>query len=111
MAVTGAPSGTGSEAEDRGPGRPVLLVSACLLGVECNHRGAASPSAAVQALGEHARLLPVCPEVAGGLATPRPAAELQPDGTVRTAGGDDLSDAYLRGAAHVVELARATGAA
>src|SRR5579859_1698398 len=110
MAVAGAPSGTGSEAEDPGPGRPVLLVSACLLGVECNHRGAASPSAAVQALGDHARLLPICPEVAGGLPTPRPAAELQPDGTVRTADGDDVSQAYLRGATHAVDVARAAGA-
>ena len=28
---------TGSNAEDPGSSRPVLLVSACLLGVECNH--------------------------------------------------------------------------
>ena len=90
-------------------GLPVVLVSACLLGVACNHRGRSSPSEAVLALGEGARLVPVCPEVAGGLATPRPAAELQPDGRVRTAGGEDVTDAYLRGAAHAVDLARAAG--
>jgi uncharacterized protein YbbK (DUF523 family) len=85
-------------------------VSACLLGVECNHRGAASPSEAVRALGGDARLIGICPEVAGGLSTPRPAAERQADGRVRSVAGDDVTDAYLRGAAHAVDLARATGA-
>jgi uncharacterized protein YbbK (DUF523 family) len=89
---------------------PVLLVSACLLGVACNHRGRSGPSAAVRDLESGARLIPVCPEVAGGLATPRPAAELQPDGRIRTESGEDVTDAYLRGAAHAVDLARAAGA-
>lgn len=53
----------------------------------------------------------MCPETAGGLPTPRPAAEIQPSGRVRTASGDDVTDAYERGAAHTVRLAAATGAA
>jgi uncharacterized protein YbbK (DUF523 family) len=89
---------------------PAVLVSACLLGVECNHRGRSSASDAVRDLGRAARLIPVCPEVAGGLATPRPAAELQPDGRLRTKSGVDMTDAYLRGAAQAVDLARAAGA-
>ncbi|HSS08245.1 MAG TPA: DUF523 domain-containing protein [Acidimicrobiales bacterium] len=93
-----------------GEPRPVIIVSACLLGVACNHRGLASPSPAVAELGNTARLIPVCPEVAGGLATPRSAAELQSDGSVSTAGGADVTDAYSRGAAHAVDLARASGA-
>jgi uncharacterized protein YbbK (DUF523 family) len=93
-----------------GARRPVILVSACLLGVACNHRGRSSPSSAVSDLGRSARLVPVCPEVAGGLATPRPAAELQPDGRLRTNSGEGVTEAYLRGAAHAVDLARATGA-
>jgi len=90
--------------------RPAIIVSACLLGVACNHRGLASPSSAVAALGNGARLIPICPEVAGGLPTPRAAAELQPDGRVRTADGSDVTDAYLLGAAQAVNLARASGA-
>jgi uncharacterized protein YbbK (DUF523 family) len=90
--------------------RPVIIVSACLLGVACNHRGLASPSATVAALGEGARLVPICPEVAGGLATPRAAAELQGDDRVRTADGTDVTDAYDRGAAQAVNVARAAGA-
>jgi uncharacterized protein YbbK (DUF523 family) len=90
--------------------RPVILVSACLIGVGCNHRGLASPSSAVAALAAMARLIPVCPEVAGGLATPRRPAEIQPDGRVRTADGSDVTERYRRGAAHAVAVARAAGA-
>ena len=90
--------------------RPVILVSACLLGAECNHRGRANRSAAVEALGRAARLIPVCPEVAGGLPTPRPAAELQNDDRVRTVDGSDVTELFRRGATHAVNLARASGA-
>ena len=92
------------------PRRPAILVSACLLGVRCNHTGRASPSAAVARLAEDHDLVPICPEVAGGLPIPRPAAELQPDGSVRTQAGEDVTRFYRRGAASAVEVARRTGA-
>jgi uncharacterized protein YbbK (DUF523 family) len=91
-------------------GSPVLLVSACLLGVECNHRGAASPRPAVAALSDTYDLVPVCPEVEGGLPVPRPAAERGPDGRVRTADGTDVTAEYERGAAAAVSLATEVGA-
>jgi uncharacterized protein YbbK (DUF523 family) len=87
--------------------RPAILVSACLLGVRCNHRGEANPSDVVQALASRYRLIPVCPETMGGLATPRPAAERHSDGQVVTEGGVDVTDAFVRGAQATVELARA----
>ena len=90
--------------------RPAILVSACLLGVRCNHLGRASPSVAVARLAADHDLVPICPEVAGGLPVPRPAAELGPDGTVRTGDGDDVTTAYRGGAASAVAAARAAGA-
>jgi uncharacterized protein YbbK (DUF523 family) len=98
--------------------KPALLVSACLLGVACNHEGRGSPRAVVEELGRHYRLIPVCPEVLGGLPTPRAAAELSGDGAAVLAGeavvvnvdGTDVTAAYLRGAEAAVALARATGA-
>ncbi len=84
-------------------------MSACLLGVACNHQGRASTSPAVLALAHGRRLIPVCPESAGGLPTPRPAAEIQPDGSVRTATGEDVTEAYARGAYHTVTLALTAG--
>lgn len=102
--VAGAP---GTRRTDR----PALVVSACLLGVRCNHQGRASPSAAVLALGDRYRLVPVCPETLGGLPTPRPAAERSAtDERVRTAEGEDVTAAYERGAAATVRLAAAVGA-
>jgi uncharacterized protein YbbK (DUF523 family) len=89
--------------------RPALLVSACLLGTRCNHKGEHSRRTAVEALGLTHRLIPVCPEVCGGLSTPRPAAELMGDRVVN-ADGDDVTDAYTRGAHAAVDLARAVGA-
>lgn len=91
----------------------MLLVSSCLLGVACTHDATARRSDAVVALAaDHgARLVPVCPETAGGLPTPRPAAERSAiDGRVRTATGDDVTAAYELGAAHAARLALATGA-
>jgi uncharacterized protein YbbK (DUF523 family) len=90
--------------------RPAVLVSACLLGVRCNHRGEASPSQAVMELASAFRLVPICPETAGGLPTPRPAAELRADGSVETVAGQDVTAAYRRGASAAVALARTVGA-
>jgi uncharacterized protein YbbK (DUF523 family) len=93
----------------RSADRPALLVSACLLGTQCNHEGGHSRRPAVEALAATYRLVPICPEVCGGLSTPRPAAERVGD-RVRTVDGDDVTDAYLRGAQVAVDLARAVGA-
>src|SRR2546430_13195543 len=95
-------------AEGRGGGdeKPALLVSACLLGVACNHEGRGSWRAVVSDLEKRYRLVPVCPEVLGGLTTPRPAAEIQSgDGADVLAGravvtngeGGDVTAAYRRG--------------
>ena len=101
--------GSSPDRGDRGS-RPVVLVSACLLGVRCNHEGEANTSDAVVALRATHRVVPVCPESAGGLPTPRVAAERQPDGTVRTADGTDVTEWFVRGATHAVRLAEAVGA-
>ena len=101
--------------------KPPLVISACLLGVACNHEGQGSPRAVVDELARHYRLVPVCPEVLGGLPTPRAAAELTGgDGGDILAGaegarvvnvdGDDVTAAYRRGAEAAVAVARAVGA-
>lgn len=99
--------------------RPTILVSACLLGTCCNHEGRGSLRQLVQDLAAGARLVPICPEVVGGLTTPRAAAELVGgDGSavlagaarVQNADGRDVTDAYLRGAEAAVALATAVGA-
>ena len=48
-----------------------ILVSACLLGCACRYDGGSKPCAAVRALAARHTLIPVCPEIYGGLPTPR----------------------------------------
>ena len=83
----------------------VILVSACLLGVACRYDGKKKPNEAVISLLKKHTLIPVCPEILGGLPTPRPPAEIT-DGRVVNREGLDVTDAYLRGAREVLRLAR-----
>jgi len=90
-----------------------VVVSACLLGRPCRYDGGskshAGVTARVQALRDHGVVVvPVCPEEAGGLGTPRPAAELRGgDGAAvlrekatvaRVEDGVDVTDAFVGGA-------------
>ena len=52
-----------------------ILVSACLLGTPCRYNGKGVLDPAVQALMREHQLVPVCPEILGGLPTPRTPAE------------------------------------
>ena len=51
--------------------KPTILVSACLLGVCCRYDGESKPNEDVIKLREIFTLIPICPEVDGGLPTPR----------------------------------------
>ena len=85
-----------------------ILVSACLLGVCCRYDGQAKPhEGALSLLGRHT-LIPVCPEIYGGLATPRPAAE-RVGKRVLTAQGGDVTAQYRRGAEETLRLGRLYG--
>lgn len=54
-----------------------IAVSACLLGEACRYDGRSKPCARVQELAADGHeLVPICPEVAGGLPTPRTPCEI-----------------------------------
>ena len=77
-----------------------IAVSACLLGTPCRYDGGSKPCDAVLALGERHTLVPICPEVMGGLPTPRLPSEIvcaEPC-CVRNAEGADNTGAFVRGA-------------
>lgn len=88
---------------------PVVAVSACLLGHACRFDGRSKPSAQVQSLSQHFRLLPICPEVAGGLPVPHPPCEIV-DGSrpvrVVDESGRDVTREFHAGAAHCLEQLR-----
>ena len=118
-ALSAAPAGGGPV---RPPGwepvavwGPPVIVSACLFDTASAYDGRVKGS-----VGEPGRLyLPICPEQAGGLPTPRDPAEIEGRGggeavirgqaRVVDREGRDVTAAYLRGARRAVELARAAG--
>lgn len=85
-----------------------ILVSACLLGVNCRYNGKGELAPGIRELMERCHPVPVCPEIMGGLPTPRTPAE-RSGGRVITRDGDDVTDAYERGAEEAVRLAKLYG--
>lgn len=82
-----------------------VAVSACLLGRNCKYNGGNNrDECLITCLAGH-ELVEVCPEVAGGLPTPRPPAELH-DGRVVNVEGEDVTDAFERGAQLCFEVAQ-----
>lgn len=88
-----------------------LLISACLMGYNCKYNGGnnALPPEVLSALRERYRLIPVCPEAAGGLPTPRVPSERR-GGSVVTRDGRDVTAAFRRGAEIAGKLAERYGA-
>ncbi|MGJ7516653.1 DUF523 domain-containing protein [Pseudomonas baetica] len=93
-----------------------ILVSRCLLGHRVRYDGGASgPFDQLQLWFDEGRIVPLCPEVAGGLPTPRAAAEipggqgvdvLEGHASVMTTEGKDVSAQFLSGAYQALELVR-----
>lgn len=85
-----------------------LLVSACLLGLNCRYDGKSAPNEEIIKLAERHELVPVCPEQLGGLPTPREPAEIK-DGRVMTRDGAEVTEQFERGAEQTVQLAKLLG--
>ena len=96
-----------------------ILVSRCLLGHRVRYDGGASgPFDLLQQWLDEGRVVPLCPEVAGGLPTPRAAAEisggqgrevLDGQAAVITTEGEDVSTQFLSGAYQALALVREHG--
>ncbi len=88
----------------------MAIVSACLAGVHCRFDCASKERADIVEMVRRGEAIPVCPEQMGGLTTPRPPAEHQTDGKVRSNLGEDVTDAYEFGAQEAVKMALLVGA-
>ena len=82
-----------------------ILVSACLLGLPCRYDGRTKENAQVIALSQRHTLIPYCPEVYGGLPTPREPSEIR-EGRVISRSGADVTEAFEKGAAQALYLAK-----
>ena len=84
-----------------------LLISRCLLGDACRYDGKSKPLPAetLDALRARYELIPVCPEVLGGLPTPRTPSERQGSRVVMKTGADVTAE-YRCGAEIALRLAQ-----
>lgn len=85
-----------------------ILVSACLLGLNCRYCGGGALDAEVLKLNEKNCIIPVCPEQLGGLSVPRPPCEIK-NGKVMGKDGTDKTDEFGKGAEETLRLAQMLG--
>jgi len=93
----------------------MILVSACLLGINCKYNGENNLNENILNLGN--QIVPVCPEQLGGLSTPRcPCEIVGGDGhdvlcgkaRVLTDKGVDVTEAFISGAKMTQQIAEIT---
>jgi len=84
------------------------VVSACLAGIDCRYDGKSTPDATVMRLVADGLAIPVCPEMLGGLSCPRPPCEIA-GGRVMSASGEDVTEAFEKGALEALRQAAAAG--
>ena len=84
-----------------------ILVSACLYGECTRYDGKCKPinNDLFETWKKNGVLIPVCPEVLGGLFTPRPPSEIR-GGRVINSEGRDVTENYIQGARLALELAQ-----
>ncbi len=86
-----------------------IAVSACLLGENCKYNGGNNRNEKVLRYLEGHTVIPVCPEVLGGLPVPRVPAEIV-NGTVMTGDRRNVDDAFRRGAEIALRILKEQGA-
>ena len=99
----------------------MILVSACLLNHPVRYKGDGNPCPLLLALlakGKGEEILPFCPEVSGGLPTPRPPAEIKGGSgadvllgkaKVVNKEGQDVTTAFVEGAQKCAQLCKEQG--
>ena len=95
-----------------------FLISACLVRLDCKYDGKNNLNPKIQNFFAKGCCLAACPEIIGGLSTPRPPAEidggdglavLRKKAKVTNAAGRDVTKECMRGTAIIVRLAKKYG--
>lgn len=90
------------------------IVSSCLLGVRCRYNGTDSLDADILKLFKNGQAIPVCPELLGGLETPREPVEIETleDGRWRAVDKEkkDYTESFSIGAKSALIIANLCGA-
>lgn len=82
-----------------------ILISACLLGLYCRYDGKEIKLDGIESLMENYNLIPVCPEILGGLGTPRKPAERIGIKVINSL-GEDVTAFFEKGAEETLKLAK-----
>jgi len=100
----------------------MIIVSACLCGINCKYNGGNNLDERVLKLLKEGKAIPVCPEQLGGQQTPRAAHEIVGgngldvlQGKAKVLGqevdeSDDVTSEFLKGAYETLKIAEAVGA-
>ena len=97
----------------------MILISACLAGINCKYNGGSNYNEDFAGLVSEGKAMPVCPEQLGGCPTPRPAVEISGgtgadvlDGKCSAVrkNGENVSSHLIKGAEEVLKIARLSGA-
>lgn len=85
-----------------------ILISACFLGENVRYNGKIKTlfHPIIEQWKKQNRLIAVCPETVGGLATPRPPAEQQANGLIITTTAQNVTSAFHLGAQHALSLCK-----
>ena len=83
-----------------------ILVSACLLGQKCKYDGGDNRNERVLEFARGHEVIPVCPELEGGLPVPRIPCEIV-DGIVKNRIGENKDREFREGARKCLEIALA----
>ena len=79
-----------------------IAVSACLLGENCKYSGGNNKNEAVLEFLKNKEVIPICPEVAGGLSIPRTPVELV-NGVAVNRDGVNVDEEFRRGVEWTME--------
>lgn len=82
-----------------------VLISRCLLGEKCRYDGRGNSIEKLSEIKEKCSLVPVCPEVLGGLPTPRLPSEIR-EGRVYMCDEADVTAEFAMGAQKALEIAK-----
>ena len=83
----------------------IILVSACLLGVNCKYNGKNNKNDKVLDYIKDKYVIPICPEVFSGLTTPRTPSEIRDDKVINK-DKIDVTKYFEVGALKTLEIAK-----
>lgn len=82
-----------------------IAVSACLLGENCKYNGGNNYNEKLVDFVKGHEVIALCPEILGGLATPRLPAEIV-NGIVRQKDGESVDYEFKKGAKEALDIAK-----